>query len=220
MSHKLFVLVASLLLGAATLCAQVSPYEYHNRWYVSLQGGLCYFNGDCSYVYRKKGPWTGPFSLSGGAAVGYNIANGHEVRMVAAYGQKHATCVSFKSDLFPFTFYSASLFADYVLSLYPLAENFSSFNPKMYVGVGGAYTYGFTDPHHPFLVVSGPNWVGGLHTGSILEYDFPSGFGLFADIGLSFFADPYDGQGWYNFPVDMEIGLQFGMVYHFKRNRR
>ena len=212
--------MVALLLGMGTLCAQVTPYEYHNRWYLSLQGGPLYFNGDCTYVYREKGPWMGPFTFSGGASLGYNITNGHEVRLTASFGPRRASCISYKDALYPYTFKSASLFADYVLAFRALAEDFSAFNPKLYAGAGAAYTFGFTDPQHPQRHVNGPNWVAGFHVGSVMEYDFPSGFGLFADLGLTFLSDTYDGQGWYNFPVDMEIGFNIGVVFHFKRHKR
>lgn len=211
------MLVAALFLGAATLFAQLTPYEYAKRWYVSLQGGMVYFNGDWTYVFREyPGEWLTPAMPAFGASVGYGIANGHELRLTASYGKKKASCISYDYKLYPYSFHSVSLVADYVLAFMALEENYVPFSPKMYVGPGVAYTFGFTDPHHPKRTVSGPNWVGCAHFGAIFEYNFPFGLGLFTDVGLMFLGDPYDGQGWYNFRLDMEVGLQMGVVYHFK----
>ena len=214
------MLVPLLLLGAASLHAQLTPYEYGKRWYVSLQGGPVYFNGDWSYVFREKqGEWLTPVMPVWGAAAGYSVANGHEFRLAAYYGKKKATCISYNYELYPYTFQSVSVFTDYVLAFMSLEENFCPFSPKLYVGPGVSYTFDFSDPHHPKRVVNGPNWAGGLNLGTILEYNFPSGFGLFTDIGITYWADPYDGQGWYNFKLDMDVGVQLGVVYHFKQMR-
>jgi hypothetical protein len=37
---------------------------------------------------------------------------------------------------------------------------------------------------------------------------------------MSFWADPYDGQGWFSFELDMDVGVYFGVVYHFKRTKK
>lgn len=202
----------------ATLSAQVSPYEYGHRWYVSLQGGPAYFNGDWSFVYREKqGEWMTPVTPAFGISAGYSVANGHELRLTASGGKKMATCISYDYELYPYTFHSVSLLADYVLAFMSLEENFAPFSPKLYAGVGAAYTYNFTDPDHPERKVHDSNWAGCANFGTILEYNFRFGLGLFTDIGLLFMGDPYDGQGWHNFMLDMEVGWNIGIVYHFKR---
>lgn len=216
------MLLLVLLSGVASLHAQMSPYEYGKRWYVSLQGGPVYFNGDWSHLFREyKGEWLTPVMPAFGTSLGYSFANGHELRLTATYGKKKATCISPNYNLlYPYSFHSVSFFADYVLSFRALGETFYPFSPNLYVGPGVAYTFGFSDPNHPLRVVNDPNWAGGLNMGTILEYNFPSGFGLFADLGMSFWADPYDGQGWFSFVLDMDVGVYFGVVYHFQRRKR
>ena len=214
------MLLLALLLGAASMHAQLTPYEYGKRWYFSVQGGPVYFNGDWTYVFREyQGEWLTPVMPEFGASIGYCVANGHEFRLTASYGKKKATCISYYYLLYPYTFHSVSLFTDYVLAFMSLEENFSPLSPKLYVGPGVAYTFGFSDPHHPTREVNGPNWAGGVNLGGILEYNFPSGIGLFMDLGITYWADPYDGQGWYNFRLDMDVGINFGVVYHFPHKR-
>lgn len=219
--RKTLLLVAVLLLGSTSLFAQrTTPYKYGHRWYFSVQGGPSFYDGDYTYVFRHEGRWAEPIVPDGAFSLGYNFTDAHELRFTAMYAKNRANCVSIMEDLYPHTFKSASLFADYVLSFNALGEFYTEFNPKIYLGVGGAYTFEFSDPHHPTMVLTDPNLVPGFNFGTIMEYDFPSGLGLFADLGFMFLIDPGDGQGWIYFPLDMDIALNFGIVYHFKRSKR
>lgn len=215
--RKILLPVLILLCGVPSLSAQVTPYEYKGLWYVSIQGGASYFNGDDAHIYRLQGQWWTPVGASGALSGGYNIANGHELRLSAAFGKKNASRVTYKEELHPYSFQSVSIFADYALAFLSLAENFNPFNPKLYLGAGCAYSFNFDNPWSPELPVHDSNWVPAFHFGTILEYDFPSGLGLFADIGLCFYDDPYDGQGRHSFVLDMDVGLNFGVIYHIKQ---
>ena len=127
------MLLLAFLLGASSLHAQLTPYEYGKRWYVSLQGGPVYFNGDWSHIFREyEGEWLTPVMPAFGASLGYSVVNGHELRLTAIYGKKKATCISTNYNmLFPYTFHSVSLFADYVLAVRELGETFYPFSPKL-----------------------------------------------------------------------------------------
>ena len=54
-----------------------------------------------------------------------------------------------------------------------------------------------------------------MNMGFIFEYDFKDAFGFFVDLGLSFYAERYNGRVSMGFPVDMESSLQVGLIYHF-----
>ena len=143
------MLVAALFLGAATLSAQLTPYEYAKRWYVSLQGGMVYFNGDWTYVFREyPGEWLTPAMPAFGASVGYGIANGHELRLTASYGKKKASCISYDYKLYPYSFHSVSLVADYVLAF--MAYNAGLGNVQKWMKEGTIQSNGSDIENIPF----------------------------------------------------------------------
>ena len=61
----------------------------------------------------------------------------------------------------------------------------------------------------------------------IAEWDFLSGLGIYADLGVEAFDDWYNGirptevdhsdrKGYAGFPLDLAAKLQLGVIYHFK----
>jgi len=217
--RKTLLLLAALFMVATTTFAQHTPYEYHKRWYFSAQMGPSYFVGDYTFVYHKEKRTLEPLVPAAGLALGYNMTDADELRFLFMYNKNRSTCVSLVDALYPHTFRSVSFYADFVRSFNALGEYFTSFNPKMYVGLGCAYTFDFTDPHHPERVLTDPNFVPGFNFGGILEYDFRSGLGVYLDLGLMYTLDPGDGQGWVSFPLDMDVALSVGLVYHFQRSK-
>ena len=105
-----------------------------------------------------------------------------------------------------------------MVSFEALGEYYTAFNPKLYVGLGATYSFGFLqsweEGEGPELSVR--NLVPAFRFGTVLEYDFRSGLGLFADFGIPFFLDPYNGLGYSSFPLDFEIDAFLGIIYHFK----
>ena len=218
--RKTLLLFVTLLLGTTSLFAQRTPYEYHNRWYFSMQGGPTFFNGDYSFVYFKKGLGIQTFSPFGSVALGYNITDADELRFKASYARHNAMLVTYEDDYYAYSFRKASLFADYVLSFNALGEYYTALNPKFFVGLGLASGFDFNDYDElpgvfPYLTL-----MPALNFGMLLEYDFPSGFGFVSDLDFHFYLDPFDGQGWNGFPLDIGVELSFGIVYRFKRSKR
>ena len=68
---------------------------------------------------------------------------------------------------------------------------------------------------HPLQALSNNNVVPGVRLGAIFEYDCKSGFGWFLDLGAEAFLDRYDGQIPMNFPLDINVKLSLGIIYHF-----
>lgn len=225
---KCILLMAALLLCTASLFAQrktLTPYEYGHRWYFAFQGGPLYFGSDyCSQLF-KEGRAGELFSIGAGVALGYNITDAHEIRLFGNYSRKTGVCEPFedpdadpkapKIPTYTYKFRSFHVFADHLLNYNALAENNVPFTAKTYAGLGFAYTYDFTEPLHPEVWVTDPNLVPGFHFGFLLEYDFKDGFGFYSDMGLAFFLDRYNGREFISFPLDMEVGLQLGIIYHF-----
>ena len=228
--RKIAVCLATLLLGASSLFAQ-SPYDYAGRFYFSVQGGLAGTLSENVFSYTDNGKTMDLIKPQGSAAIGYDFNSYFGIRISGAYAQhaggSNVYDTTPKKDIWPFTYESVSAFADGVLNLSGLAENFGPFNPKLYAGIGGAYTYNFTNPNHPFQNPVNGNLVIGFRVGAIAEVDFRSGLGLFADLGLEAYDDWHSGirpsesdqqkyRGYAGFPFDLVGRLSLGVIYHFK----
>ena len=222
------MLVAALLLCCVSLFAQkkpLTPYEYGQRWYFAFQGGPLYFNSDYCNRLAHEGRLLEQFTIGTSVALGYNINNAHAIRFMANYARKTGVCEEFvfynadpNDDPLPtytYKFRSVQCFVDYVLNYNALAEYFAPLCAKTYVGLGAAYTFDFTDPKHPEVILSSPNFVPAFNFGFIVEYDFKDSFGLYTDLGLAFYDDHYNGRPYISFPLDMDVSLQIGLIYHF-----
>lgn len=231
--RKCVLLAAALFFSFVPLFAQLTPYEFGHRWYFAFQGGVLYFNSDYCSQLPKEGRLPELFSLTAGAALGYNISDAHAIRVVCDYGRKTGVCEPFEfvnadvgDDPIPtytYKFRSLNAFIDHVVNYNALAEYFSPFCVKSYVGAGVGYTFDFTEPKHPEVLVTDPNLVPAVHLGFIMEYDFRGGFGFYSDFGLAFYTDRYNGRERIGFPLDMDISAKLGMIYHFplgKKTRR
>ena len=231
MMKKTVCIGAALLLGAATLCAQNSePAPSHaRRVFVSLQGGTALDVFENAFTYRENGKTLKLFTLQGAASAGYDFNDSYGLRLQAAFGNDAGACNVRETSgggFYPYSFRHVTAFADVLLNLNGLAGKVTAFRPKLYVGVGGAYTFGFTDAKHPWQQVTKKNFVPGFRAGFIAEYDLPSGFGFFADLGGEAFQDMYNGlmpskedqkkyEGYPGFPMDLRGMLSLGIIYHF-----
>lgn len=226
--RKIAVCLATLLVGASSLFAQ-SPFDYSGRWNVSLSGGMMATVSENTFAYFEKGRGKEIFDLTGAIAIGYDFTGALGMRVQASYGRNHSSSNVYDSGniLYPYQFQDAAVFADAILNLNALAENYLPFSPKLYGGLGGACTFGFTDPGHPWQTPCGFNIVAGFRAGVIAEWDFLSGLGIYADLGVEAFDDWYNGirpsesdhshkKGYAGFPLDLAAKLQLGLIYHFK----
>ena len=227
--RKIAVFLATLLVGASSLSAQ-SPFDYTGRWNVSVQGGLLATVSENTFAYFEQNRGKEIFDLGGAFAVGYDFSGSLGMRVQASYGRNHGSSNVYQTGdkpIYPFQFQNVALFADAILNLNALAENWLPFSPKLYGGLGGAYTFGFTNPNHPFQNPVDKNLVIGFRAGAIAEWDFLSGLGIYADAGIEAFDDWYNGirpseedhsgrKGYAGFPLDLAAKLQLGLIYHFK----
>ena len=227
--RKIAVILAAFLVGMPTLFAQ-SPFDFSGRWNFSVQGGLGVTLSENAFGYTDTHVAKDLFKLQGSAAIGYDFTNSFGMRVAGGYaGHAGSSNIydTYAKANYPFTYKSVYVFADAILNLAGLADNGSPFNPKLYGGLGGARTFGFTDPHHPWQNPHDPNFVLGMRAGAIAEIDFASGLGLFADLGLEAYGDWHNGirpddidqgyfQGYAGFPFDLVGKLSFGVIYHFK----
>ena len=221
--RKFVLLLAFLLLGTTLLPAQVgTAYRYAKRWNISVFGGPSVYVGDFSSQFTKHYMTRELFSPVGGASVGYYFTSGNAMRILANYSKKSAIlCPDY--GFYPYKFKSVQVFGDYVLNFKGLAEYYTAVNSQGYVGLGGAYTYGFRTSWSDEALdaaIRRPNFVPAFHIGLIVEYVFPNGLGFLFDLCMANYLDPYDGQPYSNFPLDFETDASFGLIYHFKTNKK
>ena len=226
--RKIAVILAALLVGVPTLFAQ-GPFNYAGRWNFSVQGGLAVTVSDNVFGYTDNGMFKDLLKLQGSAAIGYDFTGSFGVRVAGGYAQHAGSSNILETggkNVWPFTYQSIYGFADAVLNVNGLADNFGPFAPKFYAGVGAAKTYGFIDPKHPFQNPHDPNFALGFRGGFIAEVDFPFGLGLFADLGIEAYDDWHNGirpsdsdqgayKGYAGFPFDLVGKLSFGVIFHF-----
>lgn len=222
---------AALLLGAAALSAQTTePAPSHaRRAFVSLQGGTALDVYENAFTYRENGKTLSLFTLQASAALGYDFSDTYGIRLQAAFGNDAGACnvrETAGGGFYPYSFRHANAFADILINLNGLAGKVTAFRPKLYAGIGGAYTFGFTDAGHPWQQVNKRNIVPGFRGGFIAEYGWPSGLGVFADLSGEAYHDMYNGlmptkeeqknyEGYGGFPLDLRALLSVGIIYHF-----
>ena len=217
--RKLLIFLTVLFLTAGACMARslpdrYSPFQYSHRWYFSFQAGPVLSATEYMDSFAKNGKWFDSISWHGALAFGYNFTDAWDLRISGIYGY-NAGALSPYQGFYPYRFHSAQLFADMILNYNALAEYNVPFNFKTYIGLGGAYTFGFTNFLHPYQVLDSPNLVPAARIGAIFEYDYESGFGWFADICAEAYTDWYNGHESDTFPLDMGLKLSFGVIYHF-----
>ena len=227
--RKIAVILAAFLVGMPTLFAQ-SPFDYAGRWNFSVQGGLAVTVSENVFGYTDNGMTKDLLKLQGSAAIGYDFTSGFGVRLAGGYAQHAGSSNIMETvgkNVWPFTYQSIYGFADAILNVNGMAENFVPFSPKFYAGIGMAKTYGFTNPNHPSQKPHDPNYVLGFRGGFIAEIATRSGLGFFADLGIEAYDDWHNGirpsdqdqesyKGYAGFPFDLVGKLSFGVIYHFK----
>ena len=208
------LMVATMAFAAKPRLKPVSPYQYGHRWYISLQGGPMISVGEFSSSFSENGHGWDLLSWHGALSLGYNFNDAWDLRISGSYSYNPGALNPY-AGFHPYHFQAAHLFADAIINFNGLAEYNISFNPKVYMGLGAAYTHSFTATDHPFQTLSPRNVVPGVRLGGIAEFDSPNGFGWFIDLGAEGFFDWYNGQAPEGFLLDMEFKLSFGIIYHF-----
>ena len=215
--RTVLTLLSALALSAGVLHAQhhLTPYEYGHGAALSVQGGPLFFYGEYSNLLGDYGQAGKMFAPFGEVSFSYFFNDAISLRTSASYGLRKTGVLEPSAGFYPYQFDVVQLFADYVVNFYTLGEYYIAFNPLLYVGLGAAGSFGFSDPGHPYLTLHPRNLVPGFRLGGILEYDFRNGTGVFTDLGLEWFTDRYNGQDPDSFPIDMNIRLGFGVIWHF-----
>lgn len=223
---KILVSFAALLfagvmgLSARPYLSPTSPYQYGHRWFFSVQGGPKIGLYDHIGSFFDYGHGWDAITYHGSLSLGYNFNDAWAMRVSGGYSYNAGACTPYEGIFYGYNYSAAYAFADGIFDWHAISEDIRPFAPKFYAGLGGAYTFGFTDPEHPFEMLNTNNFVPAFRFGVILEYDFPTGFGLFADIAVESFLDWYDGYATSTaIALDSALKVSFGMVWHFKNPR-
>ena len=196
--RKSITFLAALTIGAVAVFAQ-EPYDYTGRWYVSAQGGPLISINENHFSYKDNAYLRGLLTWQGSLAVGYDIMPELGVRLSVGYGNNAAAANVKQTNysdngvkFFPYNFKSVNVFADAILNVHGLSEDYSAFSPKFYAGLGYAHSFNpektarnvwkDSDAIHPWQPVYDHNNVFGFRLGFIVEYNFRNGIGLFADL--------------------------------------
>ena len=212
---------------------------------IALQGGVLYSVNENTFSYKDNGQWGKLFTPEGGIAIGYDFSHRYGARLAAAYGLNRGAGNVYQTaarGFYPYDFQSINIFADAIIDL---GKATSAFSPKIYGGVGGAHTFGFSkptgygtpkpadnvgweaeNPFHPWQDICEKNTVFGFRAGFIAQYDFNSVFGIYCDLGGEAYLDDYNGlrptkhdqadyQGYAGFPLDLRAQANFGVIFHF-----
>ncbi len=229
---KIVSFAAALLLGFVAAWAQDARNQapsHAKHFYVAIQGGPVFNLYENAFTFNEQRRMLDLFTLQGAAVVGYDFTEAYGLRLQAAFGNDRGACNSREtsgSGFYPYSFLHANAFVDGVLNLAGLNGKASAFRPKLYAGVGGAYTFGFSESGHPWQKVTPANLVFGFRGGLIGEYCWKSGLGIYADLCGEAYLDDYNGlkpskedqekaKGYAGFPLDLRGIFSLGVVYHF-----
>ena len=244
MKHFLCI-TAALLCGAALLSAQENSgnnprttsreaVSLAGRFNVSLQGGAAFDYYENAFSYRDNSQLLKLITPQGALGIGFDFTESFGLRLQGAFGTDAGACNTKQTSahgFYPYSFQHVNVFMDMMLNLAGLTGKCTAFRPKLYVGAGGAYTFGFqeTGDHHPWQwdgAVTKKNMVFGFRGGLLMEYCFRSGFGILADFCGEAYTDKYNGlepteedkkaaEGYPGFPFDIRGVASLGIVYHF-----
>lgn len=221
--RKLAIFVLAMAASSVMLLAQSREPA---RLYVSLQGGAMYSINENHFTYRENGKPLGLITPHGAVAVGFDITPRFGSRLSVSYGNNASACNSYNTagrGFYPYTFQSINAFIDVILNLrHPSVK----FLPKLYAGIGEGYTFGFSDPGHPWQKLHSGNVTLGLRGGFIGQYNFTEHIGAFFDICGEAYTDTYNGlqpsaddqnasKGYAGFPFDLRGLVSLGAVYKF-----
>ena len=222
-------LFASALAFLWALCAFAQSVPGHrNSVSLALQGGAALDIYENAFTYRENGVSADLITVQGAFSLGYDFTEAFAIRGQMAFGTDAGGAnvrQTAGGGFYPYSFKHANMFLDFILNLSGFDGRSLAFRPKLYAGLGGAHTFGFSNPGHPWQKITDPNTVFGFRGGFLAEYTTPSGFGFFADLCGEAYGDMYSGlmpsaedqkryEGYGGFPFDVRFVLSLGMIFY------
>lgn len=220
--------------GHAAETEQTTMYSNHSgRFFISLQGGIAFTHSENWTSYRDHDKTGSLFTPSASLAVGYDFNEVWGARLAGTFGKGVSACnynetVGFIDVYTPYDFTAYDLFLDGIMSLNGLRGVDHRFNARFFAGIGFAHTWNFatdnaqtkTHPQWITTIDGSSNNVFGFRAGAILEYNFSSDFGIFADFSGTFYGDKYNAMSPSrddpeNFLFDVRGLGSLGVIFHF-----
>jgi hypothetical protein len=202
------------------------------RFYVGVQGGMVFSLYENVFSYWENNSAINLFTPGVSIVGGYDFNDVFGLRLSFATSRNSAACNTRETSgggFYPYSFQSLNGFVDVILSTPALFNYYPAFRTKLYGGVGGAYTFDFTDSQHPWQKVESPNLAYGFRLGLMPEYNFKFGLAVYLDICGEAYYDMYNGlmpskedlsklnSGYSGFPFDLRGLVSFGLIYRFKK---
>ncbi len=222
---KFVCIFAIFLMAAAGLSAQNNE-KVEKPWNIFLKGGGLFSLTENSFSYWENDQTAKLFGYQAGLGFGYDFTKAFGIRLEATYGKNAAAGNTYDTPqhgFYPYNFSSISAFLDAVINLNPKG---AFFFPKLYAGLGGAYSFLYTDMHHPTLHTPSHSGAFGLRIGFIAEFRISPTVGIYADLSSEGFTDDFDGckptkrhiedtPGYPGFPLDVRGLASLGLCFHF-----
>ena len=223
---KFVCTLAVILLAAAGLSAQEKAEK---PWNIALKGGGDFSLYENAFTYRENGQFAKLIGYQAGLAFGYDFTKRFGIRLDATYGSNAGAgnvLETFGDGFYPYTFSSVNAFIDALLNLNPKGSHFF---PKFYFGLGGAYSFNFSDMEHPTQELEGKPVSFGLRLGFLAEYRISPVFGIYIDLASEGYTDNYNKmrpskeqkkederfKGYPGFPLDVRGLASLGVCFHF-----
>ena len=219
-----------LLVTALGLFAQEDQADkkVEKPWNIALKGGGDYSLCENAFTYKENGQFAKLINYQGGLAIGYDFTKRFGIRLDAIYAKNAGAGNSLETadrGFYPYNFSSVSAFLDAVMNLNPKG---TVFHPKFYAGLGGAYSFGFSELDHPSQTLPKHTGAFGIRLGFIAEFKVSPTVGIFADFASEGFTDNFNAmkptkeekadeqyKGYPGFPFDVRGLASLGVCFHF-----
>jgi hypothetical protein len=222
---KIVCIFAIFLMAAAGLSAQ-NKEKVEKPWNIFLKGGGLGSLNENAFSYHENGQTKDLLGYQAGLGFGYDFTKRFGIRLEAKYGKNAAAGNTYDTSahgFYPYNFSNIDAFLDAVINLNP---NGTVFHPKVYAGLGGAFSFGFTDMNHPWQTLPEKSGAFGMRIGFIAEFLVSPTVGIFADLSSEGFTDKFDGlmptkeqrkeeRGYPGFPLDVRALASLGLCFHF-----
>jgi opacity protein-like surface antigen len=214
---KMKKLVCTLLVCVMAMVAVAQERE-ENRlgWNIALQGGAHY----SAFENTRHASFGDAVNGHVGLSVGYDFSHVIGARAELSYGRNISGTNTVESGR-PLVLYhcnDVSLFADAIFNLSHLLSkdrrNNFMVEAKGYVGLGLAMPSDGTDPKMGFYPTENTSTVAAVRVGAIGEWHLDPTWSFLVDGCVTGYGDKFNGKD-AGRPLDVRLGLSFGVKYHF-----
>ena len=210
-------LVCTLLVCVMAMVAVAQERE-ENRlgWNIALQGGAHY----SAFENTRHASFGDAVNGHVGLSVGYDFSHAIGARAELSYGRNISGTNTVESGR-PLVLYhcnDVSLFADAIFNLSHLLSkdrrNNFMIEAKGYVGLGLAMPSKGSDPKAGFYPTENTSTVAAVRAGVMGEWHLDPTWSFLLDGCVTGYGDKFNGKD-AGRPLDVRLGLSFGVKYHF-----